>query len=54
VLLAGLLWHGVPQGLLAQVRAATLGLVSSPARPAEWEVIISRAKFDAILTRSEQ
>ena len=37
---------------LAHVRAATLGLVSSPALLAELEVVIGRAKFDAILTRS--
>ena len=52
VLLSGLLWHGAPPVLLAHVRAATLGLVSSPALLAELEVVISRAKFDAILTRS--
>jgi putative PIN family toxin of toxin-antitoxin system len=52
VLLSGLLWHGAPHVLLAHVRTATLGLVSSPALLAELEVVISRAKFDAILTRS--
>ncbi|OHC63391.1 MAG: putative toxin-antitoxin system toxin component, PIN family [Rhodocyclales bacterium GWA2_65_20] len=52
VLLSGLLWHGAPHALLEHVRAGTLGLVSSPALLAELEVVIGRAKFDAILTRS--
>jgi hypothetical protein len=30
-----LLWHGAPHELLAHVRAAALGLVSSPALLAE-------------------
>lgn len=38
--------------LLAHVRTATISLVSSPALLAELEIVISRAKFDAILTRS--
>ena len=52
VLLSGLLWHGAPHVLLAHVRAGTLILVSSPALLAEMEAVISRAKFDVILTRS--
>ena len=52
VLLSGLLWHGAPHALLEHVRAGTLGLVSSPALLAELEFVIGRAKFDAILTRS--
>lgn len=52
VLVSGLLWHGAPHALLAQVRAGRLILVSSPALLAELENVIGRAKFDAILTRS--
>ncbi len=52
VLLSGLLWHGAPHALVEHVRAGTLTLVSSPALLAELEGVIRRAKFDAILTRS--
>lgn len=52
VLLSGLFWHGAPHALLEHVRAGTLGLVSSPALLAELELVIGRAKFDVILTRS--
>ncbi|MFO1428861.1 MAG: putative toxin-antitoxin system toxin component, PIN family [Candidatus Competibacteraceae bacterium] len=52
VLLSGLFWHGAPHVLLTHVRAATLGLVSSPALLAELQAVIGRAKFAAILTRS--
>jgi len=52
VLLSGLLWHGAPHALLEHVRAGTLGLVSSPALLAELELVIGRAKFNAILTDS--
>lgn len=52
VLLSGLLWHGAPHALLEHVRAGTLGLVSSPALLAELECVIGRAKFNAILMRS--
>ena len=52
VLLSGLLWHGAPHALLEHVRTGTLGLVSSPALLAELELVIGRAKFDVILTRS--
>lgn len=53
VLLSGLLWHGAPHTLLEGVREGMLGLVSSPALLAELERVISRPKFDAILTRSQ-
>lgn len=53
VLVSGLFWHGAPHALLAQVRAGTLGLVSSPALLAELAEVIGRTKFDAILTRSD-
>ena len=52
VLVSGLLWHGAPHALLAQVRAGSLTLVSSPALLAELEHVIGRAKLAAILTRS--
>jgi len=52
VLLAGLLWRGPPHALLEHVRAGTLSLVSSPALLAELADVIGRAKFDAILTKS--
>jgi putative PIN family toxin of toxin-antitoxin system len=52
VLLSGLLWRGAPHVLLEHVRAGTLDLVSSPALLAELEIVIVRAKFDAILMRS--
>ena len=52
VLMAGLLWRGPPHALLEHVRAGTVSLVSSPALLAELTYVIGRAKFDAILTRT--
>ena len=52
VLIAGLLWRGPPHTLLEHVRAATVSLLSSPALLAELADVIGRAKFDAILTRT--
>lgn len=52
VLMAGLLWRGPSHALLAQVRAGTVSLVSSPALLAELTDVIGRAKFDDILTRT--
>lgn len=52
VLLAGLLWRGPPHALLEHVRAGTVSLVSSPALLAELADVIGRAKFDAILKRT--
>jgi putative PIN family toxin of toxin-antitoxin system len=52
VLIAGLLWHGSPDRLLTQVRGGVLGLVSSPALPAELADVLGRSKFDAVLKRS--
>jgi putative PIN family toxin of toxin-antitoxin system len=52
VLIAGLLWRGPPHALLEHVRAGTVSLVSSPALPAELADVIGRAKFDAILTKT--
>jgi putative PIN family toxin of toxin-antitoxin system len=52
VLMAGLLWRGPPHALLQHVRAGTVSLVSSPALLAELADVIGRAKFDAILTRT--
>ena len=50
--MAGLLWRGPSHALLAHVRAGTMSLVSSPALLAELADVIGRAKFDAILTRT--
>jgi len=52
VLLSGLLWHGAPHALIEHVQAGTLALVSSPALLAELAEVISRAKFDEVLARS--
>jgi uncharacterized protein len=52
VLIAALLWRGPPHALLQHVRAGTVSLVSSPALLAELADVIGRAKFDAILTRT--
>ena len=52
VLLSGLFWHGRPHALLEHVRSGTLAMVSSPALLAELTEVIGRAKFDAILVRS--
>lgn len=52
VLLSGLLWHGAPHVLLEHVRTGALGLISSPALLAEFEEVIGRPKFDAILKAS--
>jgi putative PIN family toxin of toxin-antitoxin system len=52
VLMASLLWRGPPHALLQHVRAGTVSLVSSPALLAELADVIGRAKFDAILTRT--
>ena len=50
--MAGLLWRGPSHALLEQVRAGRVSLVSSPALLAELADVIGRAKFDAILTRT--
>lgn len=52
VLLSGILWHGVPHELLEQVRNGKLTLISSPALLAELTDVISRPKFNAILSGS--
>lgn len=52
VLVAALLWRGPPHTLLEQARAGTLSIVSSPALLAELADVIGRAKFDAILART--
>lgn len=52
VLLSGLLWRGAPHALIEHVQAGTLAMVSSPALLAELAEVISRAKFDEILARS--
>ena len=52
VLLSGLLWRGQPHALLAHVRSGTVSMLSSPALLAELTDVIGRAKFDAILTKT--
>ena len=52
VLIAALLWRGPPHALLEQVRAGTVSMVSSPALLAELADVIGRAKFDAILAKT--
>ena len=52
VLLAGLLWRGPPHALLEHVRGGTVSMVSSPALLAELADVLGRAKFDAILTKT--
>ena len=52
VLIAAPLWRGPPHALLEQVRAGTVSMVSSPALLAELVDVIGRAKFDAILRRT--
>lgn len=52
VLIAGLLWRGPPHALLTHVRNGLVSLISSPALLAELDDVLGRAKFDAILTRT--
>lgn len=52
VLLSGLLWRGAPHALIEHVQAGTLAMVTSPVLLAELTEVISRAKFDEILARS--
>ena len=52
VLVSALLWHGPPHALLEQVRNGSIALITSPALLAELADVIGRAKFDAILTRT--
>ena len=53
VLLSGLLWRGQPHALLAHVRNGAVSMVSSPALLAELADVIGRAKFDAILVKTD-
>jgi uncharacterized protein len=53
VLIAGLLWRAAPHALLTRVRSGALGFISSPALLAELADVLARAKFDAILLRSQ-
>lgn len=52
VLIAGLLWRGPPHAMLTHVRNGLVSLISSPALLAELDDVLGRAKFDAILTRT--
>lgn len=52
ILISGLLWHGVPHALLEHVRQGDFDLISSPALLTELSNALGRAKFAAILARS--
>ena len=52
VLISGLLWNGAPHALMEYVREGALDFVISPALLAELSGTIGRAKFTAILVRS--
>ena len=52
VLLAGLLWSGPPNALLAHVRSGELTFISSPELLAELAEVLARPKFDTIIDRS--
>ena len=53
VLVAALLWRGPPHVLLEHARAGTVSMVSSAALLAELADVIGRAKFDAILAKTD-
>lgn len=53
VVLSGLLWRGAPHALIALARSGDLALISSPALLAELTRVLGRAKFDAILARTQ-
>ena len=53
VLIAGLLWHGVPHRLLEHVRSNTLIMITSRVLLVEFADVIGRTKFDDILVRSQ-
>ena len=52
VLVSALLWRGPPHALLEAVRNGSIALITSPALLAELTEVIGRAKFEAILTRT--
>jgi putative PIN family toxin of toxin-antitoxin system len=53
VLVAALLWRGVPHKLLQRVRDGDVVLVTSPALLEELDDVLRRTKFAAILTKAE-
>lgn len=53
VLLSGLFWHGPPHMLLEHVRDGALDLITSPALLAALTNVLGRAKFRAILGRTD-
>ena len=53
VLLSGLFWHGPSHRLLEHVRDGSLELITSPALLAELTNVLDRAKFRAILERTD-
>ena len=52
VLVAGLLWRGLPHSLLEHARAGTLTVVSSATLIAELAEVLGRAKFAIILSKT--
>ncbi len=52
VLIAGLLWRGPAHALLMDVRNGLVSFISSPTLLAELGDVLGRAKFAAILTRT--
>jgi putative PIN family toxin of toxin-antitoxin system len=51
LLIAAVLWHGLPHRLLEHARAGALTLVSSTTLIAELEEVLARGKFSSILNR---
>ena len=52
ILLAAIFWHRRPHQLLERVREGSLTLITSPTLFAEFEDVMGRTKFDAVLLRS--
>ena len=52
VLLSGMLWRGTPHRLIEAVRAGTITLITSPVLLAEFDEVIRRPKFHAVVVRS--
>ena len=53
VLVAALLWRGVPHQLLQRVRDGDVVLVTSPKLLEELDDVLRRTKFAAVLTKAE-
>ena len=52
LLIAALLWRGLPHRLLEQARGGALTLISSPTLLAELQDVLAREKFSAIFARA--